>query len=182
MFHAHTKMFHAHISLENTDNHKRDMIASERAANNHLLRHLFPLLLMSSIISDQSGTSEVFSPNRVCLLRDPLPPRPPKTFSTNSCKRNIIMGEQADPYSGAYPLRHPIPLPPDKISTSPVISLTRSIQDQKRDVLRNNNIDGHLLRRPLNFPPAATTLLHPLRRIHLSLSLHFRSWTTISKT
>ena len=176
MFHAHTKMFHAHISLENTDNHKRDMMASERAANNRLLQHLYPLLPMKcSIIS---GTNEVFSSNRVCLLRYPLPPRPSKTIlSTNSYKRNIIMGEQAAPHSSAYPLRYPMPLPPGKISISFAISLTRWIQDQKREVLRNSSIDGHLLRRPLNFPPAATTLLYPLRRIHLSLSLHFRSWT-----
>jgi hypothetical protein len=129
-----------------------------------------------------AGTSEVFSSNKVCFLRDPLPPRPSKTFlSTNRCKRNITMGEQAA-HSSAYPLRHPMPLPPGKISISSAISLARSIQDQKREVLRDSNIDGHLLRRPLNFPPAATALLHPLRRVHLSLSLHFRSWTAIGKT
>ena len=76
------KTFYAHISLENTDNHKRDMMASERAANNHLLRHLFPLSMKCSIINDQRGTSEVF---RFYLLRGPLPPRRSKTFlSANS--------------------------------------------------------------------------------------------------
>ena len=160
------------------------MRASKRAVNNHFLRRLLPLLpAKCSIIGDQCVTRDLFSPNRVFLLQDAMPPCPSKTFpSTNNCKKNFIMGEQAAPHSSAYPLRYPMPLPPGKISISFAISLTRWIQDQKREVLRNSSIDGHLLRRPLNFPPAATTLLHPLRRIHLSLSLHFRSWTTISKT